>query len=169
MYKNMNIRSLTFFLITFFLSAGFVTAEIDISDRPLDVEFKAASTTIMFLLDDSGSMDFEFMTSENDGNLGGKYYVFDYDNVHDNSNNASERIWKAQWAGYNKIYYNPKTDYKPWVSNGSGGEFSNAHLKTPKSSPMRTATFTLAAEFYSVDSTTEYSTQIDQATQTTVP
>lgn len=168
------ITSIILLALAFLLSAGLAISEVDISDRPLDVEFKAASTTVMFLLDDSGSMDFEFMTTEDDGNFDGDYYVFGHDNVYPANNNnetenqAPQKAWKAQWAGYNKIYYNPKTDYKPWASNGTGGEFPDAHLKTPKSSPMRTATFTLSNEFYSVDladsTAPEYSAQIDQAT-----
>lgn len=138
------------YIVAFLLLSGLAKAEIDISDSPFDVGFRAAPTTVMFLLDDSGSMDFEFMTSENDGNFDGNYYVFSHDNAH-SGHQATKTAWKAQWAGYNKIYYNPKTDYKPWVSNGAGGEFPDAHMKTPKSNPVNIETFTLSDEFYSVE------------------
>ena len=50
---------------------------LDISDTPLDARFRAAPANIMFLLDDSGSMDWEFMTSEDDGTFQNYEYVFD--------------------------------------------------------------------------------------------
>ena len=43
------------------------SACVDISDIPLDARFQAAPANIMFLLDDSGSMNWEFLTKEDDG------------------------------------------------------------------------------------------------------
>ena len=41
----------------------------DISDIPLSNLVRAAPANIMFVLDDSGSMDWEFITTENDGKI----------------------------------------------------------------------------------------------------
>ena len=56
-------------------------ATIGISNLPLETLLQAAPANIMFVVDDSGSMDWEFMTVEGDQGLyydsGAKYYVFD--------------------------------------------------------------------------------------------
>ncbi len=110
----------------------------DISDVPLDTRFRAAPANIMFVLDDSGSMDWEFITTENDGIfwVGGysHYYIFDNpgDNVYSGqtlSTGTDRKTWKTQWAGYNKLYYNPDVDYIPWPT------LSNADPNTPQSHP----------------------------------
>ncbi len=110
----------------------------DISDVPLDTRFRAAPANIMFVLDDSGSMDWEFITTENDGIfwVGGSshYYIFDNpgDNVYGGqilSTGTDRKTWKTQWAGYNKLYYNPDVEYVPWPT------LSNADPNTPQSHP----------------------------------
>ena len=100
------INSPLLIVLAFFLSTTLAFAEIEISDRPLDVEFQAASTTVMFLLDDSGSMDFELMTTHSTGKYNGKYYIFNFahDYTTSSSDLADSSVWKTQWPGYNKIY-----------------------------------------------------------------
>jgi len=47
---------------------------VDISDVPMETKAQSAPSNIMFVLDNSGSMDWEFMTTEGDGLYKGKYY-----------------------------------------------------------------------------------------------
>jgi Tfp pilus tip-associated adhesin PilY1 len=110
----------------------------DLSDIPLDTKFRAAPANIMFVLDDSGSMDWEFMTDENDGlfwaGSSRHYYLFDNpgDNVYYGttlSRGTDRKTWKTQWAGYNKLYYNPQVEYVPWPT------LSNADPDFPRSHP----------------------------------
>ena len=59
---------------------------LNIADIPLDTQLQAAPASIMFVIDDSGSMDFEFMTTENGGTFHGEYFNFDLsDNAYDDS------------------------------------------------------------------------------------
>lgn len=95
----------------------------EMADYPLDIVTRAAPPNIMFVLDDSGSMDWEFMTTEDSGTFSFQYYVFKTDDiVYRTYYNAPDRylttdqksMWKSQWSGYNKMYYNPASTYVPW-------------------------------------------------------
>ncbi|NLX20030.1 MAG: hypothetical protein GXY53_12240, partial [Desulfobulbus sp.] len=93
------------------------------SDVPANAAVKPAPPLIMYLVDDSGSMDWEFMTDESDGRFSSAGYVFYYDELqktyaHNSSyrvlTDAQRRMWRSQYHGYNKIYFNPNATYTPW-------------------------------------------------------
>jgi len=114
----------------------------DISDVPLDALTRGVPPIIMFAPDDSGSMDWEFMTPEGDGLFANKNYVFDDpgDNKYSGSILTAEqrRRWKSQWSGYNEMYYNPQTLYVPWPT------LPQADPVSPRSHPYRSSpTFNL--------------------------
>jgi len=123
---------------------------LDIIDIPMDTQLQAAPANIMFVIDDSGSMDWEFMTSEDGGTFAGEYFNFNMsDNAYDSSYviaGEEKKLWKARWAGYNKMYYNPAVDYLPWPN------MTDASPTAPRSNPINsTPTLTLANEFDSVE------------------
>jgi len=115
----------------------------DLSSVPLSTVKRAAPPNIMFVLDDSGSMDWEFLTQEWNGLFGGFRYVFDDpgDNLFPGSSyilsGSDRKQWKSQWSGYNKLYYNPTVTYEPWPT------LNDAHTDSPQSHPMD-GTYTLA-------------------------
>jgi len=126
---------------------------IDISDMPLDTRVRSAPASIMFVLDDSGSMDWEFMTGEDDGQFEGERYIFDNpgDNIYSDSyilDSSQRKKWKSQWFGYNLMYYNPRTEYTPWPTK------TDADTTNPWSHPNVTAagsaSLNLATEFTQV-------------------
>lgn len=123
-------------------TANSALAAVEIADIPLVVS-PTIEPNIMFVLDDSGSMHFEFMPEENDagadykpyvypqplGVYGGgdyaiscggerRYYVpsFQDDNFHN--------VWLRS-SHNNKVYYDPNIDYKPWA-NSDGSLMANA-------------------------------------------
>ncbi|MEJ2475810.1 MAG: tandem-95 repeat protein, partial [Desulfobacterales bacterium] len=131
-----------------------LTGCIDLADSPLEVNTANGTANIMLAIDDSGSMDWEIMTTDGDDGLfwignDDYYYLYESDdNVNapsvwpvlgksDNNDNKEEdyevqrRMWKAKWSGYNVIYYNPAYDYEPWY-----GE-PNADVNTPKAHPQQ--------------------------------
>ena len=127
---------------------------LDISDTPLDARFQAAPANLMFVLDDSGSMDWTFLTPDAEGQFyfeGRRYrYVFDDpgDNLYGNvlSKGKPRRAWKSQWSGYNRIYYNPNVTYDPWPT------LSDAHGDFPRSHPWHASpTFNLSLSYQTVD------------------
>jgi len=124
------------------LPAGSVC--LDIAEYPLDAEFVSAPPNIMFLLDDSGSMDFQTMTTEGqDGSFQGYEYIMD--DTGDNTYSGPDRmmptrmraLWKSQWKEKNTIYYNPSVTYDPWPT------MSDADLDYPKSNPIASNTYSL--------------------------
>jgi hypothetical protein len=124
----------------------------DLSSVPLSTIKRAAPPNIMFVLDDSGSMDWEFLTQEWNGLFDGFRYVFDDpgDNVFSDSSyilSGIERMqWKSQWSGYNKLYYDPTVTYEPWPTR------SDVSPDTPPSHPMNaTPTFALNDTYYLLD------------------
>jgi type IV pilus assembly protein PilY1 len=130
---------------------------LDISDVPLETRFQAAAANVMFVLDDSGSMDWEFLTSENDGLFGvigsygqTQYYRYLFDNPGDNlysgilPDGDYRMKWYSQWSDYNKMYYDPSVDYEPWPT------MTDADPDTPLSHPMRSSyTFDLSETYQS--------------------
>jgi hypothetical protein len=134
---------------------------VDISDIPMDARFSAAAANIMFVIDDSGSMDWEMMTPEAEGMFqaggsGTQYrYVFPDagDNLYSNVLASGKRMyWKSQWKGYNRIFYNPDQTYDPWPKNGS--TMAQADPDNPRSHPMRSSrTFNLDQTYTTLSST----------------
>jgi len=148
--------TITFFNITsnhsievvFNLSAEF----LDISPVPMSAIKRAAPPNIMFVLDDSGSMDSEFLTESWNGLFGVFRYVFDDpgDNVFSGSSyilsGSDRKKWKSQWSGYNRLYYDPSVTYEPWPTR------SDVSPDTPPSHPMNgTPTFVLNETYYFFD------------------
>jgi len=129
---------------------------LDISDSPLDTKVLSAPPNIMFVLDNSGSMDWEFMVEGgNDGlfQVNGTFFEYVFDDPGDNNypewdsngtilKDGNRGYWKAQWAGHNQLYYNPAVDYRPWPT------MSDADTSNPRSNPNNVSpTFDLTAEY----------------------
>ena len=138
---------------------------VDIPDIPLDAWFRSAPANVMFVLDDSGSMDWEFMTTGGDGLFDNYYYyVFDEaapgDNVYGRVLPDDKRMkWQSQWAGHNKLYYDPAVDYQPWPNHVAGDPaltLPDADPNTPRSHPTHTGspTFDLNATYHQYGSGT---------------
>jgi type IV pilus assembly protein PilY1 len=129
---------------------------VEISDAPLYSSFQAAPANVMFILDDSGSMNFEILTNETDTEFtipglatnANKRYVFNDPGDHTYSMTTQgilghqRRYWKSQFSGYNKMYYDPLVSYVPWPNK------SDADTQTPKSHPSRSWTFDITEEYY---------------------
>ncbi|MEE4113372.1 MAG: PilC/PilY family type IV pilus protein [Desulfobacteraceae bacterium] len=133
----------------------------DLADKPLDVMLNAAPPNIMFVVDDSESMDWEFMTPDGDGmfwldNAPYRYLFDTEDNLTTNSSpvlgydqhgapTAERRIARARWHGFNAMYYNPAYDYEPWY-----GE-TNADNQTPRLHPTKENIFDFGQTCYTVE------------------
>ena len=132
-------------------SSAYAAPCIDLADIPLDALEQAAPGLIMFVLDDSGSMDWSTMTppgsGESEGTFDGMEYVFHNpgDDVYGSREHIEDydthrMMWMSQWSGYNGMYYNPGTEYTPWPTQ------SNADVDNPRSHPMNAGiTFDMTA------------------------
>ena len=94
-----------------------ITCAATVSDQPMNSVVQPAPPSIMFLLDDSGSMDWEtIVPGENQGQfLGYIDYLFSGSGTSSLDTSSERRLWKAQWSGHNKMYYNPSSTYTPWA------------------------------------------------------
>ena len=138
---------------------------IEISDDPMETQVQTAAANIMFILDNSGSMDWEFLTDAADGKFEISNVYFEYlfddpgDNNYDTSSSngtiltgANRGKWKSQWSGYNQIFYDPDTVYLPWPQTDTdSNKHTDADISNPMSNPANaTPTFDLTAEYHSV-------------------
>jgi type IV pilus assembly protein PilY1 len=156
------------FIIAMELGQSVPSAEagIDLSDMPMFTRILPPPANIMFVLDDSGSMNFEILIrGEYDGSFPnpaksasdlaidphGYCYVFDDvgDNVYSYSTQPDwyagtegRKYWKSQWYQANVMYYNPYVTYNPWPSYGTT-TFLNADPDKPRSHPVNDSSYTL--------------------------
>ncbi len=131
-------------------------AEIELSDTPMFSRMLPPPANIMFVLDDSGSMNFDVMVrggfdgtfNPTNPDLRGFCYIFDNlgDNVYTQGDRYAgtegRKYWKTQYYGTNAIYFNPHVDYSPWPSYGNV-TFAAADLNNPRSHPS-SARYTLS-------------------------
>lgn len=131
-------------------------AALSIADYPLFMGVQA-SPNIMFLLDDSGSMHWEYMPD--DLNSGLSYQTFMYpqpEDVYGNGDytiacsNSPRRYFvptfsdtniqnlKFRSSNFNKAYYNPDITYQPW-SQSDGTQMANAVPTGAYYNPANTA------------------------------
>ncbi len=138
---NRSVSAAPFVLAMILMCAGSGIAQAapgTLSQIPLYLN-TTVEPNIVFLADDSGSMDWGLMTPEDDGVVWidtlPYYYAIP---ANDNSffwTLASEEallnmgvphpadgVWRARNADYNKIYYNPAITYKPWKGVNINGD-----------------------------------------------
>ena len=144
------------------------------SETPLETQVKAAPPLIMFLIDDSGSMDFEFMTPAAEGGfdtgsgtrdylypryLDGKYNDNAYTDSSRYLTETERRMWQSQWVSFNQLYFDPAMAYTPWprwntLAGTDGTPGVNADPDDPRMNPVNsTPTLDMNASFFQVAET----------------
>ena len=129
------------------LDCSLLTGCIDISDVPLNVQITSAPPLLMFLLDDSGSMDWSMIVKNEDGGSSqGTYdqWYYMFDDPHNDHGGKSivetdRKFWKLQWSGMNYMYYNPHATYLPWPATDTY-TMGPADMDTPLSDPTKAGT-----------------------------
>lgn len=146
------ILSILFVRIVILPFSSAMAAEcITLADAPLETPFSVSSVNVMFVLDDSGSMDWEMLvTTDAENNPDGLFMVggvekfYLYDEVKDSDDDSlnlyprqsygnaylegdDRALWKSQWADLNKMYYDPNIDYSPWYT--TDGSLADADPK----------------------------------------
>jgi type IV pilus assembly protein PilY1 len=116
-----------------------------ISDTPLSVTIGGSTAIVMFILDDSGNMEWTVMCPENEGTFNGQNHYTD--------NNAQDR-WKSQFHGYNRLYYNPNTTYEPWPKSTSypstTREFPDGVFTSASTHPLWGTPLNLTSDFVTI-------------------
>ena len=92
--------SINLFAVTLLVAVSHSAAADTIANKPLYLENdNAIEPNIMFTLDDSGSMEFDYLTPDAEEPSG----------------------WQKRSSSFNKLYYNPEVTYRPWI-NTDGSE-----------------------------------------------
>ncbi|MBK9132339.1 MAG: hypothetical protein IPM20_11980 [Gammaproteobacteria bacterium] len=135
-----------------------------ISQVPLYVG-PSVEPNVMFLADDSGSMDWGLMTSETDGimYLGGNDYYYSQPEAGPSTLDwywvvpseeyminvkgvaaPAQGVWRAWNHNYNTLYYNPAVTYTPWAGlNSSGVAYANASPTAARVNPYSSSSSTV--------------------------
>lgn len=137
--------------------------QLDLAQSPLFLS-GTVQPNILFLTDDSGSMDWNMVTTEAEGVMyltaGGvttKYtYLFPQSGNNFAWNDTNGRIlpseaavaaatdmpddkhgvWRGRFSGYNTLYYNPDVTYVPWEGvDAAGVPFGNASPTAARLNP----------------------------------
>lgn len=128
-------------LATHFAQAG----TLNLPDSPLNL-ISAVEPNVMFIIDDSGSMDWEVLIANADqgianGALSGYYVLpspnngFDLDGtlngyfaytISDEDSMVAQGvsglgIWRLKNSDFNLLYYDPKKTYRPWAGQNALG------------------------------------------------
>lgn len=155
-----------------------VSIALDLSNEPMETKVQSAPANIMFVLDNSGSMDWEYATNSSNGTFRPSTTTYEYlYNISDNNfatwssngtvlTGGNRGYWKSQWSGYNRLYYNPSSTYKPWPDKSN---IMLAGLRSVRSNPQNaTPTIDLTAQYVSLSgvniSLLHYYTWFDQNT-----
>lgn len=119
---------------------------LDLSDCPLEVQLNSAQPILMIILDNSASMNAEYLTAETDGLFKRHSYLFPSTLTLPDPSNAGavapvlpenkRRLWKSQWSGYNGIFYAPNIAYSPWTGDDDTA-FDPADVQRPCFDPVK--------------------------------
>src|SRR5690606_4739345 len=94
--------------------AGAATDDVVIPKTPLQSGTPYPAPNILFILDDSGSMEYSYMDDEEMPRVSEKSYCYSSD---------CGLFDERESYVHNTIYYDPHTDYQPWVK-ADGSRFS---------------------------------------------
>jgi len=150
----LDMRDTLFFVLLVGVPGLAIAAQLSLSSVPLFVA-TSAKPNIVFLTDDSGSMDWALVTSESDGLMTISPCNREYRYTHNDPGASGSApainddgvtrviptelaliaagyspnlggVWRARNSDYNKLYYNPNVRYTPWEGvDSTGAAYSN--------------------------------------------
>ncbi len=114
-FETTSLKQLTFVAVAALLWIPLAHADsLDLSQEPLFLQ-SSVQPNILFVTDDSGSMNWEVVLNKGTGDPGGdgnQYYDF-------TPNNDTEALHAC--VGYNTMAYNPNRTYTPWKGTDENG------------------------------------------------
>lgn len=179
----LDIRDSLYLVLFVFAPCVAIAAQLNLSSTPLFLT-TAAKPNIMFLTDDSGSMDWNMVTSESDGVMTvsqcNKEFRYTYPALGATGSAPALNqyadtyiiptevaliasaypspyggVWRARNSDYNKLHYNPDVRYSPWEGvTSTGALFSNVPYTAAPYDPYYPSRGTL-----NLASTISYQTQ----------
>ena len=166
---------------------------LSLAETPLFLT-NAVEPNVFFLLDDSGSMEWEVLLqgagasglgsgintgyyvlpSPNNGR--DQYYITNYGNyfpytINDEDTITGLGVWRLKNSSFNQLYYDPTLTYEPWAGTSGGSPIyanspPSAALADPTDASVGTLDLTSSITFnnYRFDTSTWYSETIFPAT-----
>lgn len=141
---KLNLAAKLVFITSIMLGAACAQAAIDISDTPLQTG-SSVPPNIMFIIDDSGSMQFELLPDDIQFDV--NRYIFPrannvygpaaYDNYVPTVQSGVAYNAFTRSVENNKSYYDPSVTYKPWVYP-NGNSYPNAEPACAWHNPITT-------------------------------
>jgi len=130
-------------LVTYLIGSSAMAAPGAIANKPLILETTPVQPNIFFLVDDSGSMDWEDLLNE-----GTQFPATAPVSTLDFSpDNALEK--RLLCRGFNVMAYDPKVTYKPWAGvDSAGNTYSDLTLTTARNNPYSTTTTDISDHVY---------------------
>lgn len=132
--SNNRLRPTALFVALAFLNASVTEAAITIPSLPLQA-INSAEPNIMMILDDSGSMQWDYMPEDINGKTNPINYIYPtttqiyggaiYNNVTVDTDATNRWTRMLRSSAVNKLYYDPTITYLPW-SNQDGTLWSDA-------------------------------------------
>lgn len=136
-------------LLAFQADAPRAVSNLALANTPLFLQ-QAVEPNVMFLIDDSGSMQAETISPYLD-NGSAFDVIYNYSNSGISQRYSFPGIYSSDW---NKLYYNPNTVYKPWPSTTTYS-FGNASFTAAPRDPMNpglgTVNLTNVAVYYTLN------------------
>ena len=114
------------------------TANATLAQTPLFVN-SSVPPNIFFLVDDSGSMDWEVLKSSGAETLYGGLPNSGNVDITPTPNDQDEMLESC--AGYNVLYYDPNETYTPWAGEDTNGDaYADQTITAARSNPYTTGT-----------------------------
>ena len=119
--KHVTIASTSAGILTLGLALNAFAAPGTLATSPLFLQNGSVQPNIFFMIDDSGSMDWEVLQSTGVASIG-DYAGFPNSGNLDITPTRTDRDEILEsCAGYNVLYYNPTKSYTPWVGVDTNG------------------------------------------------
>jgi type IV pilus assembly protein PilY1 len=116
-----------------------------LATSPLFLQNAAVQPNILFMVDDSGSMDWEVLMSNDARIAHGSSADSGYQDFTPNSTTARRNLCYA----YNVLAYNPNRTYTPWSGLDSyGNAYTDMTLSAARDNPYTSTTSNLSNHFY---------------------
>ena len=132
-------------IATFMISGNAVAAPGALASKPLILETTPVQPNIFFMVDDSGSMDWEDLL-----NTGTQYPATSEkrgSGLDFSPDNALEK--RLLCRGFNVMAYDPTVTYKPWAGlDSAGNAYANLTLTTARDNPYSTTTTDISSHVY---------------------
>ena len=140
--RNRFLMEMKAFILPAYLIWPSVASAV-IADQPLFVNVPV-QPNIFFMVDDSGSMDWEVLQSNGASVLYGG--LPNSGNVDITPTPSDQAEMLESCAGYNVLYYDPSQTYTPWLGADSGGtDYADQSITSARSNPYTTGTVNLTS------------------------